>query len=673
MKYLLRIALLVICFLIVGEIHAKKTKEELWKELRETPYDSIKVDRYIDLSNLYEKHHIDSALWAAREALKLSTKSNYTEGLCASNLKIGIIYQNTGKYKDANGYFFTSLKYAEKLNNNEYKLRAFNSIANACAYQKMYSQALIYYEKALQTAEQNGLRHKTGTILMNTGNIAYSKGYDKKDFKEALNYFDKALKIAEETKDSNLLSSIYGNYALVYTDAERFDDALKMVEKGMALAKAKGTKEDYVFLYYYAARAYAHSKQFEKAEYNFKESIRYCLEMKERDYLSENYLSLAELYDDMKNYKEAYGSLSKHKALEDSLLNEETTNQLNELKTVYETEKKEKEIELSHQKLQTQGAKLNTIIFSAIGGALILLLLAYFFYTRYQIKQKANKKLETAYGIIEEKQKDITDSINYAQKIQYAILPNDDDIKNAFVDSFVFFQPRDIVSGDFYWFHSAAGSTQNSSSLDGIQTLIAAADCTGHGVPGALMSMIGSSLLNQIILEGKVKNTGEILEHLRTGIKAAFKQKQGEDKRRDGMDIGLLAFSGDRNKVHFSGANNGVYHIQNGSLKDIKPDKQPVGQHVGEEKPFTSQEIEVQKGDCLYLYTDGFADQFGGETVPGKQSGGKKFKYAKLKELLVQISTKNMQEQKTILENTFNEWKGKYEQVDDVLIIGIRV
>ncbi len=203
--------------------------------------------------------------------------------------------------------------------------------------------------------------------------------------------------------------------------------------------------------------------------------------------------------------------------------------------------------------------------------------------------------------------------------------------------------------------------------------MIAAADCTGHGVPGALMSMIGSSLLNQKVLEGKVKNTAEVLDLLRTGIKAAFKQKQGEDKRRDGMDIGLLGFSSNRSTVQFSGANNGLYQIRNGELKDIKPDKQPVGQHVGEEKPFSCLEIEVQKGDCLYLFTDGFADQFGGETVPGKQSGGKKFKYAKLKELLVTISAKNMQEQKSILENTFNEWKGNYEQVDDVLIIGVRV
>ncbi|MDP2387355.1 MAG: tetratricopeptide repeat protein [Bacteroidota bacterium] len=680
MKYPLRIAFLLLCFFVAESMQAKKTKEQLWKELKETPLDSIKVDRYISLSNLYEKDNIDSALWTAREALKLSLKINYTEGLCASNQKIGIVYQNSGKYKEANGYFFTALKYAEQLNSNGYKLQIFNSIANACAYQKMYSQALIYYEKALQSAEESGLKNRTGTILMNMGNIAYSKGYYKKEFKEAIAYFDKALKIGEETLDSNLLSSVYGNYALVYTDAEQFDDALKMVEKGMALAKARGVKEDYVFLYYYAGRAYAHSKQYEKAEYNFKESIKYCLEMEDRDYLSENYLSLAEMYDDIKNYKEAYNFMYKHKVLEDSLLNEETTNQLNELKTVYETEKKEKEIELSHQKLQTQDAKLNTIIFSAIGGALSLLILVFFIYTRYQIKQKANKKLETAYSIIEEKQKDITDSINYAQKIQYAILPSDDDIKNAFTDSFVFFQPRDIVSGDFYWFHSIAGNTQNTLGLEGIHTLIAAADCTGHGVPGALMSMIGSSLLNQIVLEGKVKNTGEILDLLRTGIKAAFKQKQGEDKRRDGMDIGLLAFSNNGTKVFFSGANNGVYHVRNlpsgqtgAELKDIKPDKQPVGQHVGEEKPFTCQEIEVQKGDCLYLYTDGFADQFGGETIPGKQSGGKKFKYAKLKELLAQISTKNMQEQKSILENTFNQWKGKYEQVDDVLIIGVRV
>lgn len=672
MKYPLRIVFLLLCFFVAGTIQAKKTKEELWKELKETPYDSIKVDRYISLANLYEGDNVDSALWAAREALKLSLKSNYLQGLCAANQKLGIVYQNSGKYKDANGYFFTALKYAEKLNSNGYKLQIFNSIANACAYQKMYPQALIYYEKALKAAEQAGIKNKVGTILMNMGNIAYTQGYEKKEFKEAFRYFDMALKIGEETRDSNLLASVYGNYALVYTDAEKFEDALKMVEKGMELAKKMNIKQDYVFLYYYAGRAYAHSKQFAQAEYNYKESIKYSREMDDRDYLSENYLSLAEMYDDMKNYKEAYNYMCKHKALEDSLLNEETTNQLNELKTVYETEKKEKEIELSHQKLQTQDAKLNTIIFSSIGGAAILLILVFFIYTRYQIKQKANKKLEIAYSIIEEKQKDITDSINYAQNIQYAILPNVDDIKSTFSDSFVFFKPRDVVSGDFYWFHSA-GNIQSASGPSSMPTYIAAADCTGHGVPGALMSMIGSSLLNQIVLEGNVKNTGEVLDLLRTGIKSAFKQKQGEDKRRDGMDIGLLAFSDNGTKVQFSGANNGVYQISNGSLKEIKPNKQPVGQHEGTEQPFTTQHLEVQKGDCLYLYTDGFADQFGGVTIPGKQSGGKKFKYSKLKELLVAISSKSMQEQKSILENTFNEWKGNYEQVDDVLIIGVRV
>jgi serine phosphatase RsbU (regulator of sigma subunit) len=649
--------LCILTFLLLAPllIARGQSKEELLKNLDKPKPDTILANNYIDLSTWCMSSNIDSARLFARKGIELAEKTGYLKGMCLGNLQLGIVYQNTGKYKEANTYFFKALKYAEQMANGRFKVQIFNSIANACSYQKMWDQALTYYNKAIVMADSLGMKSKKATLLMNMGNVAYAKGFAKAHFDESLRYFDSSLKIAEAIHDTNLLSSLYGNYALVYTDAKRFPEALKMIDKGMQLSQAMGAEEDYIFHHYYAGRAYSHMKEFDKAEYHFKESLKYAKKLENLDYQSENYMCMAEMYDDMKDYKNAYACLMKHQQLEDTLINDETTRQLNELKTIYETEKKEQEILHTREKLSAQDARLKTILISSVIGVLLLLVLIFFIYSRYQLKRKANKKLESAYGIIEEKQKDITDSINYAQKIQYAILPGDEEINAAFAGSFVLFRPRDVVSGDFYWFHATEQ-----------QVMVAAADCTGHGVPGALMSMIGSSLLNQIILEVKVNATGEILDLLRQGIKSAFKQKQGENRRRDGMDIGLLSFSKDRKRLQFSGANNGVYYVRNGEIRELQPDKQPVGQHEGEEKPFASVEMDVQPGDCFYLYTDGFADQFGGEK-------GKKFKYSKLKELLLEISSLPMAEQKARMEKVFNDWKGIHEQVDDVLIIGIRV
>lgn len=648
---------------------SQKNEATIRKKIENEKNDSLKVNSLMELSTFFLGNNPDSSLRYANSALALSEKINYAKGLCASHQRIGAINQNTGKFSEANQHFFKALKYAEKYNLDKYQIQIFNSIANACAYQKMFDQAIMYYQRALNIIDSSKTDYKKATIFMNMGNIAYSKGYDKKDFKQAYIYLDQALQIAETTHDSTVLPSIYGNYALYKTDEEKYEDAVKYINKGIELNQKTGDLDNKIFLYYYAGRAYSHMKQFKKALEHFNESVKYAQQLKDRDYLSENYLCLAEMYADMNNFKMAYDYLWMYKLTEDTLLNHETTKELNELKTIYETEKKEQEIELSHQKLQTQESKLKnqqTIIVSSVGGAILLLIVVFVLYSRYQLKQKANKKLGTAYAIIEEKNKDITDSINYAQKIQHAILPDTKDIQQAFPNSFIFFKPRDIVSGDFYWFHQITTSSDDYS-------FIAAADCTGHGVPGAMMSMIGSSLLNQIVLENKVNSAGEVLDLLQSGIKTAFKQKAGENKRRDGMDIGLLLFSKQRNTVQFSGANNGLYHISNGFLNEIKPTKQAIGENEGEEINFKTVEIQVAKGDCLYLYTDGYADQFGGENIPGKQAAGKKFKYSRLKELLLSIHTLSMEEQKTKIEETFTIWKGLNEQVDDVLIIGIKV
>ncbi|MDQ3110462.1 MAG: SpoIIE family protein phosphatase [Bacteroidota bacterium] len=272
----------------------------------------------------------------------------------------------------------------------------------------------------------------------------------------------------------------------------------------------------------------------------------------------------------------------------------------------------------------------------------------------------SNKELELKKDIIEEKNKDITDSINYAKKIQEALLPAMTLKEKLFPESFILFLPRDIVSGDFYWFTEKNG-----------KKLIAAVDCTGHGVPGAFMSMIGNAFLNQVVNEKGCTQPAEILNQLRDLIIAALKQTGSSGENKDGMDISLLAFDSEKGTVEFAGANNPLW-IANGNvapgvspLTEIKGNKQPIGIYAGDAQPFTNHEFKVNEGDTFYIFTDGFADQMGGTT-------GKKFRYKTFKELLLSLNGKTMKEQEATTSKTIKDWKGLLDQTDDILVMGIK-
>jgi sigma-B regulation protein RsbU (phosphoserine phosphatase) len=276
----------------------------------------------------------------------------------------------------------------------------------------------------------------------------------------------------------------------------------------------------------------------------------------------------------------------------------------------------------------------------------------------------SNRELEHKNDIIEEKNKDITDSINYAKKIQEAILPPMKLKEKLFPDSFVLFQPRDIVSGDFYWFTEKNG-----------KKLIAAVDCTGHGVPGAFMSMIGNAFLHQVVNEAGCTKPSEILDQLCELIIQALKQTGSDGENKDGMDISILSFDEQKGSVEFAGANNPLWIAGKSSsgedpnavvLTEIKGNKQPIGIYAGTPAPFTNHEIKLNQGDSFYIFTDGFADQMGGTT-------GKKFRYKTFKELLLSMQDKTMKEQEAITLKTLTEWKGMLDQTDDILVIGIKV
>ncbi len=276
------------------------------------------------------------------------------------------------------------------------------------------------------------------------------------------------------------------------------------------------------------------------------------------------------------------------------------------------------------------------------------------------IIEESKAKLEEAFTIIEHKNHEITDSINYAFRIQTALLPDIDNIKTILPNSFVFWRPKDIVSGDFYWFNQ----------IDNDRVLILCADCTGHGVPGAFMTMIGNTLLNQIVKTDKIYQPDEILNRLHTGVRKGLKQDQEGSKSRDGMDLAMVMIDTLKMEAQYAGANRPFYLFRNGEIEEYKADKMPIGGLQTEvERRFTNNVIQLQRGDSIYTFSDGYPDQFGGDK-------GRKFMTKKLKELFVELATNDhhMSEQRDILEKYILDWMGtKYEQIDDILVMGVKI
>jgi len=635
------------------------------------------------------------------KSLKIEEGIGDKDGIADALNNIGIIYDVQGDYTKAMDYYTKSLKIKEELGNKKEIANCLNEIGNIYFKKGDVQSAIETYKEVVDICKENNNPKGISNAYTEIGVIQKLLGESGK--RSAIEYFHKSLEIRKEIKWNAGIGWNLKDIASTYKDLQEYDSALYYIEKAIDVFEKTNNKKDVGYSLLLIAQVHYNKK-------NHSETLKYLTESKEI-FKGLNYLSgiiecnklLADVLIKDEKYKEAlpyidqaeehfknsfhelkgiYNSsyiiyknlgnnnkaleyLEKYKLLADSLNKDELNKSIiqiefdnqHKLDSISFVKAKEAE-QIQHQAEilanETDAANKRMFLYAGIG--VLLLLSGIGFWSFYQ-KKKDNRiirarkaEVDEAYEKLEEKNNDILDSVNYAKRIQSAILPPQKSLKEHLENSFVLYLPKDIVAGDFYWME-----TINN------MVLFAVADCTGHGIPGAMVSVIGNNALNRSVREHGLTEPGKILDRSRALLIQEFQKSEEEVK--DGMDIALCMIR--ENELSFAGANNPLWIVRNGELLETRGDSQPIGK-FDHSKPFTTHEFELQKGDTIYIFSDGFADQFGGEK-------GKKFKKLNFKKLLLSVEDKPIAEHKRIIEETFDSWKGELEQIDDVCVMGVRV
>ncbi|MBA2610822.1 MAG: SpoIIE family protein phosphatase [Bacteroidetes bacterium] len=573
-----------------------------------------------------------------------------------------LIKLNTGEYEKAAELYYEALKAWKETGNMKNIAIGYSDLGMINYYLHYYDKAALYWEK---TIEINEIENEKSKAAANLGNISLAY-IELKNFYKAEIALKKAIAIDEELNQPVALANAYTNYCKLEYHKKNLVKAIEYNNKAIEYFSKNIDAGRLSNAYANGAELARSIKKYDEALGYINKAFEYETQRENKSNLSTIYLNRAAILFDIGKNKEAYEDILKHIEIKDSVFNEETQLTIAELEKKYELSEKEKENQILNEKLkvnEVESSRQQITIF-LIGVILLIVAIVVFVLIRQnRQKNKINLELGEKNSIIEEKNKlveaqhkDITDSIKYAERIQHAILPPDKFVKAILPNSFVYFEPKDILSGDFYWIEETAN-----------HIFIAVADCTGHGVPGALISIINYNLLNKAVLEKNLSDPADILNAVNGWLTQALHQSFNEDTVKDGMDVTLLAINKKKKEVMFAGAMNSIYVVSDSVLSEYNGNKFPVGAFI-EDKPqnFTSQKVALKANDIVYLFTDGFADQFGG-------SNGKKLKYKFMKEILVSISALPVDEQKTKIHDAFQTWKGDYEQVDDVCLIGVKV
>jgi len=427
----------------------------------------------------------------------------------------------------------------------------------------------------------------------------------------------------------------------------------------------KNEQEDLAAVYGTVGDVFHSFKDYDRALVYMDSCYFIARELGIANYIKDLAANYARIYSIKKNYAKAFEFQRLYIHLNDSMSVADIENSTAELQTKYETEKKEGQIlslNLENKVKDEENKRQRLFTIGSIAAGIVVLLFALFILRSLRANKRKNKiieqqklAVEEQKTLVEEKHREITDSINYARRIQRSLLASKRSLDEHLVNYFILFAPKDVVSGDFYW----------AKELTNGQFALVTADSTGHGVPGAIMSMLNIACLNEVVSLG-ICQPNEILFETRKRIIDHLKNDGSEHGGKDGMDCSLISFDREKMMMHCACANNPVWVIRRGEMIELKPDKMPVGKHDKDNEPFQLQSFQLEKNDMVYTLTDGYADQFGGPK-------GKKFMSKPLRELLLSSCTKDLGEQKIILNDTFNRWKANSEQVDDVTIVGIRV
>jgi len=668
--------------------------DSLFGVLRTAGQDTNRVNTCFLLSDkLWRLGVLDTAMLLATDGQALAEKLDYKKGLANCLTTIGIVHWQHGNYPQGLTIHFRALKIREAINDRKGIAISYNNIGNIYWNQQDFDKAIEYHKKALEIRKEINDIIGMAASYNNIGIIHI----EKVNYPEALKCFLKSVELREQQGDRLGMAIAFNNIGIVHEHDTNYAEAYNYYKRSLEIREILGDKTGLANSFSSIGNLFIAQKKYAEARKYINKAQGLSLQLANKRHLLTGYQRLARLDSIEGNFKSAYENYKMSVIYRDSLDNEANTKKSVRAAMNYEFEKKEAATRLEQEKkdviahAESRRQKLITWTISAFG--VLILVFAIFAYRSFLQKRRANKELAEKNRAVAEQKKLvehknilITDSIEYAKSIQEAILPAKETLDTYLgkEQHFTFFKPKDLVSGDFYWAKPVKD-----------KIYVAAIDCTGHGVPGAFMSLMAFNMLENIIIKKEFSQPALVLDELNLQVLSILRQQTENASAKYGMDIALVEIDRKKNKVEYAGAHNpllivrgggsagivskekpsplqgGVSPVAAGSqdlalspeVAEIRANKTTIG--MAREK-FTNHTLPIQQGDMLYIFTDGFPDQKGGPE-------NKKFFSSVFKELLVSISPKICSEQKLELERTFGEWKKDGEQTDDVLVMGIRI
>lgn len=598
----------------------------------------------------YENLNTRTALHLSRKKLEFAKILNDNQKIAGSYNDIGNQYLDLGNYSEALNNYIEASKYYGLIKDSAGIADEFSNISLIYSNKEDYPTAKRFLLKALRIYKNNNNSPGYCSTLMALADVCRDMNQIDSAF-YCYNY------VINHSHDSTDLIVVYNNMGLYFSDINNVDSALYLYELSNKYNFGFKNKHNYAICISNIADCYFKKGNMSKALKGYLEGLKLSSELQSPELVQTNCDNLAIFYKKKKVFDSAYYYLERAKTITDSLDKNDSDLRLSDIKSGFDRDEKEAELKIHMLENEKKEEEKKNIKIIFIISSLLLLTVIGFAISRYKSKQKSYNKLKALNeevvlqkNLVEEKQKEIVDSITYAERIQKPLLAKEELIKQHFTDCFVLFKPKAIVSGDFYW------ACENHDKL-----YLAVCDSTGHGVPGAFMSLLNIGFLSEAIKEKSISEPHEIFNYVRQRLIESI----SDHGQKDGFDGTLICYDKKKLRISYTAAHCTPLVIRNDEILEMASDKMPVGK--GERNhSFTLHHFDVKPNDRIYLYTDGYADQFGGPK-------GKKFKYKQLKAVLMSEYINKMSKQKLVIEEIFEEWQGELEQTDDVTIIGLKV